>query len=93
MRALLHLPTLTALESERTKSDAWSLLPQLPLLQRLSFWPGEQLTAQLTSSLSASFSQCKALTDLSLRGVEFDDATRFKRAGPTSFEACPMYVD
>jgi hypothetical protein len=74
MRALLHLPTLTALESERTKSDAWSLLPQLPFLQRLSFWPGEQLTAEKTSSLSASFAQCNALTDLSLRSVEFDDA-------------------
>jgi hypothetical protein len=65
MHALLHLPTLTALVTGQHKSNVWPLLPQLLLLQRLAFWPSELLTAEMTSALSASLSQCKALTELS----------------------------
>jgi hypothetical protein len=73
IRALLHLPTLTALDDGNLHADGWPLLPQLPLLRRLRLEPSEQLTAALTSSLSASLSGCKSLTDLKLRVVRFDD--------------------
>jgi hypothetical protein len=71
MRALFHLPTLTALEHGDLQADGWPLLPQLPLLQRLMVWPKESLTAELTSSLSASLSQLPLLTDVSLLPLDF----------------------
>jgi hypothetical protein len=74
MRALLHLPTLTALDHAGFEADGWPLLPELPLLQRLTLWPQHLLTAELTSSLSASLSRCETLTDLSLGYVRFGDA-------------------
>jgi hypothetical protein len=74
MRALCHVPSLTALEHGRIMPDAWPLLSRLPLLQRLAFQPAQALTTELTSSLCASLSQCKVLTDLSFHYVGFDDA-------------------
>jgi hypothetical protein len=75
MSALLHIPTLTALEpAYGLHSNAWTLLPQLPLLQRLSFSPYDKLTAEETSLMSSSLSGCKALTDLSLNEIEFEEA-------------------
>jgi hypothetical protein len=74
LTALSHVPTLTALEHGRIMPDAWPLLPRLSLLQRLAFQPAQALTAELTSSLCASLSQCKTLTDLSFHYVGFDDA-------------------
>jgi hypothetical protein len=71
MRALLHLPTLTALEPHCIMPNAWPLLPQLPRLRRLSFFsPLKLFPEQLASSLCASLSRCSALDDLTLRFVK-----------------------
>jgi hypothetical protein len=74
MRALLYLPTLTALEATEIEADAWPLLPQLPLLRRLSFNPSGTVTPELTASLAAALSGCQALVDLSLPHVGFEEA-------------------
>jgi hypothetical protein len=70
MRALLHLPTLTALDSWCVSHDAWPLLPQLPLLRRLRLWPSDWLTPKRMASMCAALSRCSALVDLSF-GAEF----------------------
>jgi hypothetical protein len=72
--ALLNMPTLTALEPSSLPLFAWPLLPQLPLLRRLAI-NHPFLTAQDTTRLSTSLSSCRALTDLSLLGISFNDAT------------------
>jgi hypothetical protein len=71
MRALLHLPTLTALEHLHLLPEAWPLLPQLPLLRRLGIGLFNDLTAEHTSLLSASLSSCRALTELTILHVSF----------------------
>jgi hypothetical protein len=73
MRALLHLPTLTDLQPDSLLPAAWPLLPQLPLLRRLAVTPCFALTAAQTTSLSVSLSGCRALTQLSLGGIAFED--------------------
>jgi hypothetical protein len=70
MRALLHLPTLTALLPRRIIPDAWPLLPHFPLLRRLSLRPGWPTPEQLTS-LVASLSRCASLEDLTFEYVHF----------------------
>jgi hypothetical protein len=72
MRALIHLPTLTSLNPSCISHDAWPLLPQLPLLRRLSLRPYESLSPGRLASLCASLSSCVALEDLTLRCVSFD---------------------
>jgi hypothetical protein len=74
MRALLHLPTLTALHSARISFDAWPVLPQLPRLRQLSFSPYSSLTPSQLSSLCAAFSHCSALVDLTLKYMHFNAA-------------------
>jgi hypothetical protein len=64
MRALLRLPTLTALNPSRIQPDAWPLLPQLPLLRRLRLRPSQWLTPNSLASLCESLSRCSALEDL-----------------------------
>jgi hypothetical protein len=73
MRALLHLPTLTHLGPWHMHPEAWRLLPQLPLLRRLSVFPSCALTAEQTTSLSTALSGCRFLRDLSLIEVAFRD--------------------
>jgi hypothetical protein len=68
MRALLHLPKLTALNSWCVSHDAWPLLPQLPLLRRLRLWPSDRLTPDRMASLCAALSRCSALVDLHFAG-------------------------
>jgi hypothetical protein len=71
MRALLHLPTLTVLNPGHIQPDAWSLLPQLPLLRRFRLHPSKPLTLEQMSSLCEALSRCSALVDLTLRYVSF----------------------
>jgi hypothetical protein len=69
MLALLHLPTLTALNPRCIHADAWPLLPQLPLLCRLHLFPSKPLTPDQTTSLCASLARCSLLKDLTLRAA------------------------
>jgi hypothetical protein len=69
MRALLSLPTLTALRPGRIMADAWPLFPQLPLLRRLYFHPLEFVMSEWLTSLCASLSRCSSLEHLTLRKV------------------------
>jgi hypothetical protein len=71
MRALLHLPTLTALRPGRLMADAWPLLPQLPLLRRLYLHPFELLTSERLASLCTSLSHCSSLDHLTLHKCTF----------------------
>jgi hypothetical protein len=64
MRALLHLPTLTALNPNCIRHDAWPLLPQLPLLRRLRLCPPLSLTPNSLASLCDSLARCSTLEDL-----------------------------
>jgi hypothetical protein len=83
MRALLHLPTLTALHPRCIRDDAWPLLPQLPLLRQLSFRSFLSLSREQLSSLCASLSRCSSLEDLTLCTVKFvsaDGAPHHRRA-------------
>jgi hypothetical protein len=65
MRAVLQLPTLTALDVHRIRPEAWLLLPQLPLLHRLRFSPSGLLKPDRMASMCAALSRCSALVDLS----------------------------
>jgi hypothetical protein len=69
MRALLHLPTLTALRPGRINADAWTLFHQLPLLRRLYFHPLELVMSEWLTSLCTSLSRCSSLEHLTLRKV------------------------
>jgi hypothetical protein len=71
MRALQHLPTLTALHPCRIAPGAWPLLPQLPLLRRLRLWPSGILTSDCLTLLCTSLSRCSSLKDLVLLYVSF----------------------
>jgi hypothetical protein len=71
MRALLHLPMLTTLDSCGMSSDPWPLLPQLPCLRCFSFHSYSSLTPEHLSSLCAAFSHCSALEELTLKYVRF----------------------
>jgi hypothetical protein len=73
MRAVLHLPTLTKLQPKYLRSAAWPLLPGLPLLRRVTIPIGPPLTAERTTLLSTTFSDCRALTELVLNNVDFRD--------------------
>jgi hypothetical protein len=64
MRALLHLPKLTALHAWCISHDAWPLLPELLLLRRLRLWPSDWLTPDRMVSMCAALSRCSALVDL-----------------------------
>jgi hypothetical protein len=68
MRALLHLPTLTALDPGSIHHDALSLLPQFPLLRRLRFSPCGPLSPHLLSLLCDALFGCKALVELTFIG-------------------------
>jgi hypothetical protein len=69
VRALLNLPTLTALHPARIQPDEWPLLAQLPRLRRLSFSTPCALSPEPLSSLCASLSRCAVLEDLMLSEV------------------------
>jgi hypothetical protein len=73
MGDVLHLPTLTALYVFRIRPEAWLLLPQLPLLRCLSFYP-TALSPEELASLCASLSNCAALEELTLIGVDIVSA-------------------
>jgi hypothetical protein len=74
MRALLHLPTLTALLPRNISPDAWPLLPQLPHLRRVSFSLYDPWTPKSLISLCAALSRCSALVELTLKHVIFKAA-------------------
>jgi hypothetical protein len=76
MRALLHLPTLTDLAPACFHSEAWAMLPQLPLLRRLTVNPFSALSDVCATLLATSLSGCRALTELSLGGIVFEDVDR-----------------
>jgi hypothetical protein len=71
MDALLHLPTLTTLESSNLIPEAYSLLPQLSQLRRLPLRSYHSLSPPLATSLCAALSRCAALEDLSLYFFDF----------------------
>jgi hypothetical protein len=71
MRALLHLPTLTALLPGSIDPEAWVLLPGLPLLRRLRFFHFDSLTSERAASLCAALFRCSALENLELHSVSF----------------------
>jgi hypothetical protein len=74
MLALLHMPTLTELQPKYLRSDAWLLLPQLPMLRRLTVNPFSVLSNARATLLATSLSGCRALTELELCGIVFEDA-------------------
>jgi hypothetical protein len=59
MRALLHLPTLTDLAPACFHSEAWAMLPQLPLLRRLTVNPFSALSDVCATLLATSLSGCR----------------------------------
>jgi hypothetical protein len=69
MRALLHLPTLTALTVHHIQPVAWVAL-QLPLLRRLSL-QYVPFSIHHLPSLCVSLSRCTMLKDLTLCRVHF----------------------
>jgi hypothetical protein len=71
MCAVVHLPTLTALDPAFIDSTAWPLLPQLPRLRRLSIRPSDSLTPKGLASLCEALSHCLVLEELTLQYVYF----------------------
>jgi hypothetical protein len=69
MRAVVHLPTLTALDAGRMSDNAWPLLPQLPRLRRLSIDPCGSLSSGRMVPFCESLLRCTLLEDLTLRNV------------------------
>jgi hypothetical protein len=90
MRALVHLQTLKTLDVYGISPEAWPLLPQLPLLCRLSVRYNGNLPLTVLPSLCASLSCCAALEDLTLLIMFFISADGIlvteeqKRAGWSS---------
>jgi hypothetical protein len=76
MRALVHLPTLTALDAGRMSDNAWPLFPQLPRLRRLSLDPGSSLSSGGLTPFCESLSRCTLLEDLTLRNVYLEAQCR-----------------
>jgi hypothetical protein len=74
MRALLHLPTLTELQPKYLRSDAWPLLPGLPMLRRLTVPLLSALSEMRATLLATSLSGCRVLIELELGGIAFEDA-------------------
>jgi hypothetical protein len=74
IRALLHIPTLTELAPCIIYPDAWPLLPQFPLLLRLTVNPCSALSDARATLLATSLSGCHALIALEPRGIVFEDA-------------------
>jgi hypothetical protein len=68
MSLLLHLPTLTSLDSYSIERAAWVLLPQLPHLRHveLSLHNCVNLSSAVVSSLCDILSACRALDHLTL---------------------------
>jgi hypothetical protein len=66
MRALMHLPSLTELQSPLPFPEALLLLPQLPCLRRLNIVHDGELTVELTSSLLAALARSTALDEFTL---------------------------
>jgi hypothetical protein len=73
MSALLHLPTLTELAPAYFQSEAWPLLPQLPMLRRLTVSHFPALSDTHATLLATALSGCRALTALQLSGIAFED--------------------
>jgi hypothetical protein len=74
MSALLHLPTLTELQPKYLRSDAWPLLPQLPMLRRLTVPFLSALSDARATLLATSLSGCRVLIELELGGIAFEEA-------------------
>ena len=72
IQALLHLPTLTALDPDRIQPDAWPMLAQLPRLRCLRFSPSSAWTSDRLSSFCAALSRCSSLEDLTLSHMDPD---------------------
>ena len=97
MHALLHLPTLTALDPSCISDAAWPLLPQLPRLRRLHLYPTSPLTSEGVTSLCAALSRCSSLEDLTLcyltfvapSGVERADAQQKQAAWSALLSSVP----